>query len=67
MKHTVNVWGKLYEVSIRQKSKSVWEAVGTYDRVANRPGVTSREIRVTGRTESAALKRWIEAARYAGN
>jgi hypothetical protein len=67
MKHTVNVWGRPYEVSVHQKSKGVWEAVGTYDRVANTPGVTSREIRVTGRTESAALKSWIEAARYAGN
>jgi hypothetical protein len=67
MKHTVNVWGRPYEVSVHQKSKSVWEAVGAYDRVANTPGVKSREIRVTGRTESAALKSWIEAARYAGN
>ncbi len=67
MEHTVKVWGRTYEVSVYQKSKSVWEAVGTYDEVANTPGVTSREIRVTGRTESAALNSWIEAARYAGN
>ena len=68
MKHKVNVWGRPYEVSVHQKSKSVWGADGTYDRVANTPGVMSREIRVTGAgNQSAALTSWIEAARYAGN
>jgi len=67
MKHTVEVWGRPYEVAVYQKSKSVFEAVGTYDSVANTPGETSRVIRVKGRTESAALNNWKEAARYAGN
>jgi hypothetical protein len=67
MKHTVDVHGRPYEVSVHQKSKSVWEAVGTYDRVANTPGETSCEIREKGRTESVALNSWVEAARYAGN
>jgi hypothetical protein len=66
-KHTVTVWGKPYEVIVYQKSKSVWEAVGTYAPVSVVPGKTSEEIRVTDRSESAALKRWVEAAGYRGN
>jgi hypothetical protein len=67
MKRSVTVHGKPYEVFVHQKSKSVWEAVGDYTEVLAVPESTRREIRVTGRTESAALNRWIEAARYFGN
>jgi hypothetical protein len=58
MKHQVTVWGKNYEVTVNQKSKTVWEAVGSYE---------GRTIRVNDRSESTAVKRWVEAARYQGN
>jgi len=58
MEQVVEVWGKRVQVSVYQKSKAVWEAVGDY---------MGRPIRVTDRTESTALKRWREAARYQGN
>jgi hypothetical protein len=61
------VYRKSYEVTVYQKSKSVWEAVGNFMEVLVMPNVPSKEIRVTGRSESAALKQWIETARYFGN
>ena len=67
MMHTVEVWGKKYEVSVHQLKKTVWEAVATYTEVLAVPGDMSREIRVKGRTESAALNLWRETARYWGN
>ena len=30
MKRTVTVWDKTYEITVNQKSKSVWVAVGDY-------------------------------------
>ncbi|WP_167392201.1 hypothetical protein [Mesorhizobium sophorae] len=57
MDTTVEVWGKKVEVSVYQKSKTVWEAVGDY---------MGESIRTTDRTRSTALKRWKEAARYKG-
>jgi hypothetical protein len=67
MKHTVTVYSKSYEVTVYQKSKTVWEAVGQFTEVLAVPGETSREIRVAASSETAALKKWIEAARYWGN
>jgi hypothetical protein len=67
VKHTVNVHGKPYEVSIHRKSKSVFEAVGNYTDVLAVPNVPNKIIRVTDRSEAAALKKWVETARYWGN
>lgn len=58
MEHTVKVWDKPHEVSVYQKSKSVWIAVGTY---------MGQRLEVKGRTQSQALSAWREAARYKGN
>jgi hypothetical protein len=67
MKHSAMVHGKPYEVSVHQKSKSVWEAIGNYTDALAVPDTPSMEIRVTDRTETAALNRWIKAAKYWGN
>jgi hypothetical protein len=67
MKHTVTVWRKPYEITVYQKSKSVWEAVGIYTDIQGVPGITSEEIRITGRSEPDACRRWIRAAEYRGN
>ncbi len=56
--HTVEVWGKSYSVFTRQKSKSVWIAVGYY---------MGKTIEVKDRSKATAIKRWQEAARYKGN
>lgn len=58
MKLTVEVWGRPYEISVRQKSKSVWVATGDYQ---------GHYVEVKGRTESQAIAGWREAARYRGN
>jgi hypothetical protein len=58
MKHTVNVWDEPHEIAVRQKSKSVWIAVGEY---------MGKRLEVKGRTESQAANNWREAARYKGN
>ncbi len=67
MKHQVTVWGKTYEVSVYQKSKAVWVAIGYFDQVLVEPGKTAEEIRVQGRSEGAALSLWRETAKYRGN
>ncbi len=56
--HKVYVWEKPYEISVYQKSKTVWIAVGEY---------MGERIEVKDRSESSALARWREAARYKGN
>lgn len=55
--HTVPVWNQPQQVTVYQKSRSVWVAVGTY---------MGERIEVKGRTESQALDSWREAARYKG-
>jgi hypothetical protein len=55
---TVTVWSRQYEVSVYQKSKSVWVAVGDYE---------GQRIEVKGRSQSQAVASWREAARYKGN
>lgn len=67
MKETVQVHGKSFEITVYQKSKSVWEAVGDYWPVQNQPSGTTETIRVTGRTPSGARTAWIRAASYMGN
>ena len=58
MYHTVTVWDKPCEVTTAQKSKTVWVAVGTY---------MGEWVEVRARTESQAVSKWSEAARYKGN
>ena len=55
--HTVQVWSEPQQVTVYQKSKSVWIAVGTY---------MGKRLEVKGRSESQALGSWREAARYKG-
>ena len=58
MIHTVQVWNRPYEVSVHQKSKTVWIAVGDYH---------GERVETKGRTETQAVAAWREAARYRGN
>lgn len=58
MEHRVNVWDKPHEITVYQKSKSVWIAVGEY---------MGKRVEVKGRTQSQAISAWREAARYRGN
>lgn len=55
--HTVQVWNQPQQITVYQKSKSVWIAVGTY---------MGERVEVKGRTESQAIGSWREAARYRG-
>lgn len=52
------VGGEHYFITVDQKSKSVWVAVGDY---------MGETLRVQGRSEGVAVKRWREAAEYRGN
>ena len=58
MRHTLEVWGKSYEVSVHQKSKTVWIASGDYE---------GEYLQTQGRSEAEAVGGWREAARYRGN
>ena len=58
MELTVEVWSRRYEISVYQKLKSVWVAVGDYE---------GQRIEVKGRSQSQAVASWREAARYKGN
>ena len=58
MKHTIRVWDEPQEVSVYQKSKSVWIASGEY---------MGERLEAKASSESAAVKHWQEAARYRGN
>lgn len=57
-KHIVKVWDEQFEITVAQKSKSVWIAVGQY---------MGKTLEVQGRSESSAVAHWREAARYRGN
>jgi len=48
MKYKVTVWGQQYEITVAQKSKSVWIAVGDY---------MGESLRTQDRTASTAIKR----------
>ncbi len=56
--HTVEVWSKSYNVTTRQKSKTLWIAAGYY---------MGKRIEVQDRSKATAIKRWREAARFKGN
>lgn len=56
--HIVDVWDKPHTVTVHQKSKSVWVAVGEYH---------GERLEVTSRSESQAVKAWWDAAMYRGN
>jgi hypothetical protein len=58
MERMVSVWGESIPVSVHQKSKSVWVASGDYQ---------GKNITTEDRSAGSALKRWKEAATYAGN
>ena len=58
IKQTVNVWDKPHEITVYQKLKSVWIAVGEY---------MGERLEVKGRTLSQAANNWREAARFRGN
>jgi hypothetical protein len=55
--HTVTVWGRPQNVTLYQKSKTVWVAVGDY---------MGERVEVKDQSEGAALKRWGEAAKSRG-
>ncbi len=57
-KHIVNVWEQQIEITVYQRSKSVWIAVGQY---------MGKTIEVQGRSEGSATGLWRDAARYRGN
>jgi hypothetical protein len=55
---TVKVWGEDCDLSIYQKSKSVWIATGTYN---------GKSHQYQGRTETQAASAWQDAVRYHNN
>lgn len=54
---TVNVWDRPYEITVYQKSKSVWIATGSY---------MDESLQTKDSSRGAAIKRWCEAAKYKG-
>jgi hypothetical protein len=54
-KRVVKVWDKDCEITVYQKSKAVWIAVGDCQ---------NERLEVKGRSERDATSRWREAARY---
>lgn len=58
MDHIIKVWADDVEVSVHQKSRSVWIASGTY---------LGEHIEAKGRSEINAIANWRETARHRGN
>ena len=60
MKRLIKPWenDEPCEVTIAQKSKSVWIAVGTH---------MGKEVRVEGRTANSAAAKWRDVAHYRSN
>jgi hypothetical protein len=56
--YTVKVWDKPHVVSVYQKSKTVWIAVGEY---------MGERLETQGTSANSALKSWCDAAKYKGN
>lgn len=54
----VQVWDREITITVFQRSKSVWIAVGEYH---------GQRIEVKRSTEGAAVKGWVDAATYKGN
>ena len=57
MERTVQVWGRPYAVSVHQKSKYVWIAVGDY---------VGQRIECKDHSAGSAIARWADAAKYRG-
>jgi hypothetical protein len=55
---TVSVWNERWKITVYQKSKTVWIAVGDYK---------GEPIEVKGSSERSAIRAWTDAARYRGN
>jgi len=53
----VEVWDRLYIITVERISESVWEVVGDY---------MFESIRVQGESEGTAIQRWRETARDKG-
>lgn len=58
MERVVKVWDKPHTISVYQKSKSVWIAVGECG---------GERLEVKGTSEGSATKLWVDAARYRSN
>jgi hypothetical protein len=57
-KTTVFVWDKPYEITVHQKSKTVWIARGEY---------LGEQLESKGSSQTVAAAHWREQARYKGN
>jgi hypothetical protein len=57
-KTIVRVWDQPYQITVYQRSKTVWIAVADY---------MGRRIESKGSSASSAAKHWQEAAQYWGN
>jgi hypothetical protein len=55
---TVQVWDHPHVISVYQKSKSVWIALGDY---------MGQRVEVKGSSLTSATKHWADAARYRGS
>jgi hypothetical protein len=58
MEQTVRVWGKSYTITVFQKHKTVWIAVGEY---------MGEHIEGKGSSAGSAIRAWVDAASYKGN
>jgi hypothetical protein len=58
VKTIVVVWDKSCEITVYQKSKTVWLAVGEY---------MEEQIETKGSSQRDAVRRWRDGARYKGN
>jgi hypothetical protein len=57
-KLTVFVWGKAVDITVHQKSKSVWIARGDH---------LGESIEVKSQSATSAAKLWAETAKYRSN
>lgn len=55
---TVEVWGERVEITVYQKSKTVWIATGTY---------LGKHHEAKSSSAGSAAKLWADAARYHSN
>jgi hypothetical protein len=51
---TVLVWDKPHKISVYQKSRALWIAVGKH---------MGERLEVNGKSRGAALRKWIEAVK----
>jgi hypothetical protein len=55
--HTVEVEDRPHKITVHQKSKNLWIAIGEY---------MGERLAVQDQSEATAIKCWCEAARYKG-